>query len=694
MKPEQIEFLIKALTERSDASMAANKMPEWSRLDAAIAELIKWRDGGARGNCPVDYEKEGIALPIEVKPTPVGASVPLAELSETVVTKNPVASRPSTEASVLPAPASLVKKEQPEPAPATAGPEREQVLRKPVQATPPVPAPEGSLEDLAKWNKRLDEARTELEQDINAGIKSLEGIRSSENVPDVIHQEAETLVKRAASKREQQITTLLAKAQQAQKDENWDLAEKSYQSILALDPDDRNAPAGLVELKNARAEAERRLLIQELKINLLQFQDAEALEKAVRKAEQLRAQKQADDELIQLLKEARPHFDEMRERQGKTTTKSHSEQLEKRAEAVCELEYSIVKLGEKIVFDAEYGKYIPASDALATARENLTKKSAEVTKSELDVVQGFIPQSLDDAKERLLKNISSEVHVQNVIDPENPHYIFQENDRAILQGRLADVEADIVKRDAALELIEKARTAVPQAGLDLLLEAQRKWSHLEGLDKQIEGQQELVAGILANQMHAKLREARNAIHQESYPDAGRLAQQAIVIAEKYRGKKPTVLSAAISEAAQLSNEIEQAVKIAADFSSFESEIRRLVSQPDMQEAAYDLFQKRKAEFQGYPRVVSLETEVNVYRDANAEWKKVQMLAGAVNPDWQEILHRCELVKGGKKRGYCPAGSATARKRHDRTADPGSAAAAQKFRFRKSRCDVEGNHPPS
>ena len=84
-----------------------------------------------------------------------------------------------------------------------------------------------------------------------------------------------------------------------------------------------------------------------------------------------------------------------------------------------------------------------------------------------------------------------------------------------------------------------ARSATPEEGLILLVEAHNLWEYLEGIDKRIEEQRELAAGLLADHAKSILRDVDTAIRLEKFSDAERLISQAQALTKQLPGEQPT-----------------------------------------------------------------------------------------------------------------------------------------------------------
>ena len=71
------------------------------------------------------------------------------------------------------------------------------------------------------------------------------------------------------------------------------------------------------------------------------------------------------------------------------------------------------------------------------------------------------------------------------------------------------------------------------------MEAHNLWEYLEGIDKRIEEQRELVTNLFADRAEAKLRDVDTAIRLEKFSDAERLISQAQALTKQLPGEQPT-----------------------------------------------------------------------------------------------------------------------------------------------------------
>jgi len=212
--------------------------------------------------------------------------------------------------------------------------------------------------------------------------------------------------------------------------------------------------------------------------------------------------------------------------------------------------------------------------------------------------------NLDWARQRLADAVNQQYYDSDDVEKEKPlGYSFFENDRADLQSRLAEIERQIKNRDDAEALRERARTASPEEGLNLLMESRNLWEHLEGIDGRIDEQRELVAGLLADRMEAKLREANALLEFEKFNDVREIASEAAGIPKRLPGPKAPMIEKIAEKVNKFFGEIERRQRISLEFDRFEKEIYRVLQEPDLGQDAYSVIKKleKQSKFKGYAR---------------------------------------------------------------------------------------------
>ena len=622
MTAEQVEYLIAQLQKRAAAAQKKGENRKWSKLSTHVTELERWRDGGMKGACPVDYKSLGIKLPKVGAARKPDASKTPKEKAKSMEQKKPKASegRPAAKLG-----------ETPDEAEAITAEDEMQV---------------------SALRENLSHAEELLGKDEFASAISLaETILENEKTPEDVRQRAQQVANEARSKREAQIQSLLDLAKKAFDDKVWDAAEKNYRQALELDEEDQRALEGLNALLSSKSEAEQKVHLEEIKINLQAFNKIDLLANAVREAEQLIARKKADDELVQLYQAGKDRWDELREKQGQTTTKARVGNLESRAEAVHEYEQYIIR-NQMTVWDATLNTFIPTDEALKEARRNWKDFSDQETQKRLNEVERNLPHNLDWAKQRLMNAVNQQYYDSEDTEKKNPlGFSFFEHDRADLQARLAEIEQLIKNRNQAEALRERARTASPEEGLTLLMEARNLWEHLEGIDKRIDEQRELVAGLLADRMEAKMRETQALLEEENYKAASKAISEALSFPAKLSGAPLPVIKKAIEKVNKLQQELEHRQKISVEFAETEKEIRRLMKDPNTRKAAFDLFDKvgKRGQFKG-PRLEALKFEIATNRGAGEAWEVLKSLTDSESPNWADIVIKCKEVKEKFKGG--------------------------------------------
>lgn len=209
-------------------------------------------------------------------------------------------------------------------------------------------------------------------------------------------------------------------------------------------------------------------------------------------------------------------------------------------------------------------------------------------------------------------------------------YSFFEHDRAEMQARLAEIEQFIRNRDQGEALRERARTASPEDGLKLLMEARNQWEQLEGIGKQIAERGEMVARLFLDQCNA-------ALGQKKFKESRTNASKALNLLQQLSGMKIPVSKEITKDAEQLLAQVERQQKSSDEFDQTEQEIRRLLKSPNTRQAAFDLFEKinRRPQFKG-PQLDALRFEILGYRKDTEALAEVQALVNSESPDWVEI----------------------------------------------------------
>jgi len=642
MTSQQVEYLIARLQKKAAAAQKKGEMRKWSKLSTHVTELERWRGGGMKGACPVDYKSLGIKLPkVGATRKPRDSKTP-KEKAKSMKQKKPKASegRPAAEPLKALDTSSDSKKSD-------ALPDSSSLIalgETPAEAEA-VTAEDEMLDSTLREN--LSRAKELLSKDEFASAISLaETILKNEKTPGDVRQRAQQVANEARIKCEAQIQALLDLAKKAFDDLQWTAAEKNYRQALELDEEDQRALEGLNALLSSKSEAEQKAHLEEIKINLQAFNKIDVLANAVREAEQLIARKKADDELVQLYRVGKDRWDELREKHGQTTTKAVIGSLVSRAEAVHEYEQYIIH-NQMTVWDAVYNTFIPTDEALKEARKKWEDFSHQETQKRLNEVDRNLPHNLDWARQRLVDAVDQPYYDFEDAEKKNPlGYSFFEHDRAEMQARQAEIERLIENRDQAEALRERARTASasPENGLKLLMEARNLWEHLEGIDNQIVQQGELVARLFIGQSNAALRQKR-------FEESRTIASKALSQLKQLSGMKLSVPKEIFKDAEQLIEQVDRQQKSSDDFLQTEQEIRRLLESSNTRQAAFDLFDKikRKPQFQ-VPQLDVLRSIVLGFRKDTEVLAEIQTLVNSEAPDWVEIRKLSEklmeAVRGG------------------------------------------------
>ena len=563
MQKQQVEYLIEKLQEMATSAQKKGENRKWSKLSTHVTELVRWRDGGMKGVCPVDYKSLGIKLP---KDDLARRNV---DDSEKDVEEKPV--------------------------------EIEQVVE------------DKMLDSILREN--MSRAEELLAKDEFASAISLaEIILNNQKIPDDIRQQVKHLANEARVKREVQIKALLDLAKKAFDDKVWNAAERNYRQALELDEVDQRALEGLNALLSLKSEAEQKAHLQEIKFNLQLLNKIDILANAVREAEQLIARKKADDELFRLYQVGKDRWDELREKQGQTTTKARIGNLESRAEAVHEYEQYIIH-NQMTVWDATLNTFIPTDEALKEARRNWEDFSHQETQKRLNEVERNLPHNLDWAMQRLVDAVNQQYYDFEDTEKKNPlGFSFFEHDRADLQARLAEIERLIKNRDQADALRERARAVSPEESLILLMDARNLWEHLEGIDKRIGEQKEIVASLLADRAESKLREAHIAIGLEKFSDAERLIYEAQTLTKQLPGEQPPTLKQLEEKIYQVTKELREIEGAVLEFQTYSKELDRLLDKPELYGVALNLLNEmqKKGVLKKYPRLDAMKSVVSAY----------------------------------------------------------------------------------
>lgn len=203
----------------------------------------------------------------------------------------------------------------------------------------------------------------------------------------------------------------------------------------------------------------------------------------------------------------------------------------------------------------------------------------------------------------------------NDTNKKNPlGYSFWEHDRAEMQARLVEIERLIKNRDQAEALCGRARTASPEDGLKLLMEARNLWEHMEGIDQRIEEQRGLVAYFLANQAETKVGEAQVVTEAEQFDMARSLISEAKLLAQRLPDKLLPAFDSTKQKISAALKGLEIRQKLANEFKAYETELNRILDKPELYEVGLELINKieKRNEFKEYPKFIILKSVVTYY----------------------------------------------------------------------------------
>jgi hypothetical protein len=630
MTLEQVEYLITQFQKLAAAAQKKGETRKWGKLGTHVTELERWRDSGMKGTCPVDYKSLGIKLPKGGAARKPGHSKAPKGKAKSTKLKTPKTSGTRQAAEPLHVLDSSSASKSADTLPDSSS----LLVSVETLAKPETIQAEDEMQDLT-LKENLSRAEELLGKDeFAAAISLAETILKNQKTPDDVRQRTQQVANEARIKREAQIKALLDLAKKAFDDKAWDAAEKNYRQALELDEEDQRALEGLNALMSSKSEAEQKVHLEEIKAHLQDINKIDVLANAVREAEQLIARKKADDELVQLYQAGKDRWDELREKQGQTTTKARVGNLESRAEAVHEYEQYIIH-NQMTVWDATLNTFIPTDEALKEARRNWEDFSHQETQKRLNEVDRNLPHNLDWARQRLVDAVNQQYYDFEDTAKKNPlGFSFFEHDRADLQARLAEIERLIKNRDQAEALRERARTTSPEDGLNLLLDARRLWEHLEGIDKRIAEQRELVGGILADRVETKLRDAQSALNGKQVEKAKKIASEASRLCKQMSEPRP-----------QLLKDEEKKVNTFFDL----CEIHLLLEKPDTRKQAFKLFDEviKRSQLERY-QLDSLKISVEAYRNVAESWKTIEFLYNSDTPNWAEIIRACDNFENAVK----------------------------------------------
>lgn len=647
MTAEQLDYIISELNRLAEEALDKSRMIEWSNLDNDAKRLKEWKTTGMPGECPVNWSQYGIQLSETTTPSPEITSEstkqPILPIlpepdAEQIQQVQPLIEEAHAVESVAVEPEVMLAEE--------AIPSGQSLILETDANGNGKEAPILDTLEASSWRKELERAEGLLDADVAAAIKLLERVVDGGKAYADVCQQANVRLTDAKVKRTALIDELHQKARAARDQTNWQASEDFYQKILALDEKNERAKIDLASLVNAKLEKERQTFIQETKDNLrFKLNNVEALGKAVRTAEQLIARHEADDELENLYETAKSKWDDLRQKMGEVTTKMRTGSLANRAEAVHELE-QLIFAGQLTTWDVTTDTYRPTSDILNDSKVLWQQASQQAVNTELTEVDKQLPHNLDWAIKRLKDAIAQQYYDRQDTKKKNPlGSVFYEQDLERLKEHQGKVEKQIADRDEAEDLVKQARVTPPEQGLNLLLEARSRWPYLEGIDKRIEEQRNLVANMLSSQVDSKLREAESKAAEEDFVTAQALASEADKLTKQLPGEALPILKTAAQKVALLLQVIKEREGLVNSFAMQESEIRRLLRDPHTQQTAVDLFDQisQQPEFIKYHRLAALRLEVSAYRDAGAQLAEVQKLVGHEERDWQEIARLCDAL---------------------------------------------------
>ncbi len=452
---------------------------------------------------------------------------------------------------------------------------------------------------------------------------------------------AEDLLYQAQTALQQELERYIEQADSAYQAGQEEKARRLYLQILELDPEYTQARRALANLDRHKSQAEQQGQMARLRAGLRERRDIRRLGEAVYEAEALDAEDRLPPELMDLLKEARAAFDDLRRQHGEETTMMRYGDVKSRAEAVKRFEEYLVKRQET-VWDAVTNSYRPTVDALREARARLEEISRDTAQYELSLAEKFKHTRPEYVKKRLEKAL------------EQP---FQDNDRKKLEEKLQDVEEFVQAQEKADQLVQKAQEIEdPVERLSLLLQAYRTFPNLLGLDAQIQQTTQSAAKTLEGRLNDLLSNIQNMLARLEFDQIrSKLAQAQDLLSRWSAPELPPSLHLVDKQIRDLWQQATEQEKAYHEYQSLAERIRQMVKNPQERTAALDLFEKNvahEARFQAFPDLAVLRSELDAYKTADQQWQEA--LQARARGDWRRAFEIAQGVLQAGKGGQLTA----------------------------------------
>ncbi len=503
----------------------------------------------------------------------------------------------------------------------------------------PEELPDELLEEETPEQQQIRREVRLLREDIESGRFSQavgrgHALKSRPEITPELKEQVEALLERAIQELNKEIASWLAKGDQALEAGDEEIAREAYNTVLReLDPDHEYARSALFKLDRVASAQLTEAQLRRLRAGLQERKNIRQLGEAVYQAEALRAEGQLPDELVELLGNARPVYDQLRQQHGQETTAMRYDDLHGRRLAVDSIRKRVMA-DEKEIFDPIINKFRPSVEVLAEATELLEQHSNATAQYEIDRVRAALPAYPLWARERLDKAL------------EQP---FSEHHARKLETLRLEVDQWAEKKRQAEGLLAQAEASSdPLEKLGYVLRAEKAFPYLEGLESKEDELAPLVVQALqtagnwlASRMVFNRDQARLHLSLGEYAEA----RQRLVEAENDLHRwppvsKPENILALEVEYVALHREIDTDETNYKEFTRQAAEIRRLALSPDTRAAGMDLYRQVRSDerYQKYSELRVLTSEMDQYADIGdllrelddvykiQDWGRVQELA--------------------------------------------------------------------
>lgn len=450
-----------------------------------------------------------------------------------------------------------------------------------------------------------------------------------ENNPD-LQEELEVMHQRADRALNDQLDEHLRLGDEALSRDDEQAARSNYQAALKLDAENSHARSALAKLGRVSgsrlSDSEKRRLIGRLRnrTNLTLLGDA------VYEAEALEMEGVLDDELIELLREARNEYNDIRVQHGELITMMRFASLEGKKKAADMVAERMAKR-EEFIFDPTINSNVRADTMLEQANKLWQESSEETAQYELDRANKLLPAYPRGAHTRLEAALALPFHFE---------------DERKIREKLEEIEQEIKRLDSAEELLRQAESETDAVRvLRLVLQAQGEFPYLPGQQERLERSRASACGALTPGIS---RHHLNAVKEleEGHFDK---ALDAVTAADRIIGswpeeKRPADLEKLSAEGLGLKEDIIKRQTLRSEFDARIETIRGMVKTPDRRNAAMDLFDelRQDSRYQVFKDLYQISAEFLPYRGVDSKVREIRDLCDAQN--WGQAIILAAKVK--------------------------------------------------